>query len=79
MAEVARGKALALVVEKAEVVDTSGRPVDLDRLREDGTLGAPGTDEVLPSGIEFAELDESAESVEDSEPADEEDDETARS
>jgi trigger factor len=79
MAEVARGKALALVVEKAEVVDTSGRPVDLDRLREDGTLGAPGTDEVLPSGIEFAELDESAESVEDIEPADEEDDETARS
>ncbi|MGH8823528.1 MAG: trigger factor [Jiangellaceae bacterium] len=59
MADVLRGKALALVVEKAEVVDASGRPVELDRLQEDGTLAAPGSDEVLPSGIEFAELDES--------------------
>ena len=35
VAEVARGKALALVVEKAEVVDASGRPLELDRLRDD--------------------------------------------
>jgi hypothetical protein len=60
------------------VVDTSGRPVDLDRLREDGTLGAPGTDEVLPSGIEFAELDESEEGLEDTEPAGDDGDEAAR-
>jgi trigger factor len=78
MAEVARGKALALVVEKAEVVDTSGRPVDLDRLREEGTIAAPGTDEVLPSGIEFAELDESEEGLEDTEPAGDDGDEAAR-
>ncbi|HEU0214523.1 MAG TPA: trigger factor [Jiangellaceae bacterium] len=74
MAEVARGKALALVVQKAEVVDTSGRPVDLDRLSEDG-LAAPGANDVLPSGIEFAELDETAENDEDDESADDEGDE----
>jgi trigger factor len=33
--EVVRGKALALVLEKATVVDESGRPVDLEALRED--------------------------------------------
>lgn len=74
MAEVARGKALALVVQKAEVVDTSGRPVELDRPSEDG-LAAPGADDVLPSGIEFAELDETAENDEDDESADDEGDE----
>jgi trigger factor len=79
MAEVARGKALALVVEKAEVVDSSGRPVDLDRLSEDGSLAAPGADDVLPGGIEFAELDETAEDDDGTEPADDEGGETARS
>lgn len=59
VADVARSKALALVVEKAKVVDASGRPVELDRLREDGTLGEPGGDEGVPE-IEFAELDEPA-------------------
>jgi trigger factor len=38
VADVARGKALALVVEKAVVSDESGNPVDLTRLQEDGTL-----------------------------------------
>jgi trigger factor len=33
--EVVRGKALALVLEKAKVLDESGRPVDLEALRED--------------------------------------------
>jgi trigger factor len=60
LADVARGKALALVVEKANVVDASGRPVELARLREDGTLAEPGEDdEGLAAGsFEFAELDE---------------------
>jgi trigger factor len=38
VADVARGKALALVVEKAVVTDGSGNVVDLARLQEDGTL-----------------------------------------
>ena len=66
VAEVARGKALALVVEKAQVVDASGRPVQLDRLREDGTVGdapiAGGTPDIafadFDEDLEFAELDE---------------------
>ena len=66
VAEVARGKALALVVEKAEVVDASGRPLELDRLREDGTVGdAPagaGAPDIafadFDEDLEFAELDE---------------------
>ena len=33
--EVRRGKALALVLEGAVVTDTSGRPVDLEALRDD--------------------------------------------
>jgi trigger factor len=43
-ADVLRGKALALVVEEAAVTDASGRPVELKRLREDGSLA---TDEEL--------------------------------
>jgi trigger factor len=35
VSEVVRGKALALILEKAKVVDESGRPVDLEALRED--------------------------------------------
>jgi len=79
VADVARGKALALVVEKAEVVDASGRPVELDRLREDGTIGEDdtpgevGAHGVLPGGIEFAELDELDESLADDDDADETD------
>jgi trigger factor len=37
VSEVVRGKALALVLESANVVDASGRPVDLESLREDTT------------------------------------------
>jgi trigger factor len=39
MAEIARGKALALVLESAEITDTNGAKVDLSALRDD----APGT------------------------------------
>jgi trigger factor len=35
VSEVVRGKALALVLEKAVVTDESGRPVDIEALRED--------------------------------------------
>ncbi len=42
VADVARGKALALVVERATVTDESGNVVDLSRLQEDGTLLEPG-------------------------------------
>jgi trigger factor len=38
VAEVVRAKALQLVVESAEVTDSSGRVVELKRLKQDGTL-----------------------------------------
>ncbi|HWL37872.1 MAG TPA: trigger factor [Frankiaceae bacterium] len=37
MAEIVRGKALALVLESATVTDTSGAPVDLSDLRDDAS------------------------------------------
>jgi trigger factor len=73
VADVARGKALAIMVERASVVDASGNPVELSRLQEDGTIadevetvedggsvGAGGED--LPAGVEFAEVVEADES-----------------
>jgi trigger factor len=68
MADVARGKALALVVEKAAVVDASGQAVDLNRLREDGSVedeeaSEGGIAASVPTGFEFAELDESVEAA----------------
>ena len=54
VSEVVRGKALALLLERAKVVDESGRPVDLEALRED----APGdelleiTDDGMDDGID---------------------------
>jgi trigger factor len=41
VAEVVRGKALALIVEGATVTDTSGNHVELKNLRPDGTIGEP--------------------------------------
>jgi trigger factor len=64
VSEVARGKALALVVEKAKVVDTSGRPVQLDQLRDDGTVGEPAPATGTP-GVEFADFAEDDEETED--------------
>jgi trigger factor len=54
VADVARGKALALVVEKARVTDQSGNPVDLARLQEDGTL-ADETEEAAEEAAEAVE------------------------
>jgi len=53
VAEVVRGKALALVVESAEVKDGSGNVIDLKNLQPDGSIGEPSADE--------AEADEPAE------------------
>ncbi len=41
VSEVVRGKALAVVVESAKVVDQSGNHVELKNLRPDGTIGEP--------------------------------------
>ncbi|HEU4515157.1 MAG TPA: trigger factor [Nocardioidaceae bacterium] len=41
VSEVVRGKALAIVVEGAKVVDTAGNHVELKNLRPDGTIGEP--------------------------------------
>jgi hypothetical protein len=57
MGEVLRGKALALLMERAAITDASGRPVDLDTLGraasgEDGEAGQPdddATDVEVPS------------------------------
>jgi trigger factor len=47
VAEIRRGKALAQIVESAQVTDASGNPVDLKNLRPDGVLDDPAetTDE----------------------------------
>jgi trigger factor len=52
MAEAARSKAIALVLESATVTDSSGRPVDLDALRDDATGSSEdgGTDETADAG-----------------------------
>jgi trigger factor len=41
VAEVVRGKALALIVESASVTDASGNTVELKNLRPDGSIGEP--------------------------------------
>jgi trigger factor len=50
VSEIVRGKALALILEKAKVVDESGRDVDLEALREDAlgddVLDVSAADEV---------------------------------
>jgi trigger factor len=46
VAEVVRGKALAMIVEQAVVTDESGNHVELKNLRPDGTIGEPVEEEV---------------------------------
>jgi trigger factor len=53
VSEVVRGKALALVLERAKVVDESGRTVDLESLREDAAADAAEVDDAPQA----AELD----------------------
>ena len=48
--EVVRAKALALVLEHAEVIDASGRPVDLEALDEPAAGGsADDAIDVIPT------------------------------
>jgi trigger factor len=44
MTEIRRGKSLALIVESATVTDSNGEPVELARLREDGTIADPAVE-----------------------------------
>ncbi len=44
VAEVVRGKALALIVEGATITDESGNVVELKNLRPDGSIGSPEED-----------------------------------
>ena len=63
MTEIRRGKALALLVEAAEVTDTSGQPVDLEGLQPDGSLrnDANSVDDENVSGESEAEGENAAE------------------
>jgi trigger factor len=68
IAEVVRGKALAIVLEAATVKDASGNVVDLDALRDD-LPGAPSLEELAEGDLELDEdeadsLDEAAEAAE---------------
>ncbi len=59
VSEVVRGKALALVLQRAKVVDESGRQVDLEELREDGP----------PAAGETAEAEDENQSEDETQPA----------
>ncbi len=50
VSEVVRGKALALIVEGAKVVDDKGEHVELKNLRPDGSIGEPETEEPAAEG-----------------------------
>ncbi|WP_110181827.1 trigger factor [Nocardioides solisilvae] len=60
--EILRGKALARVVEAAEVKDASGQVVDLKNLRPDGTVGEPEAEAAEGETPQAAEADEKASS-----------------
>jgi len=60
VSEVVRGKALALVLERAKVTDESGRPVDLESLREDSPTPVLDVDTGSESGSESASESPSA-------------------
>jgi trigger factor len=66
VAEVVRGKALAVVVEQATVTDASGNPVELKNLRGDGTIGDPDA-EAEDAAQDAAELGSEADEA-DAEP-----------
>jgi trigger factor len=55
VAEVVRGKSLALIVESAKVVDASGNHVELKNLRPDGTIGEPADEATDEAGEEATE------------------------
>jgi trigger factor len=67
VAEVVRGKALALIVEGAKVTDSAGAHVELKNLRPDGTIAS--AEEIAAAEAAAAEVveasDEAAETTED--------------
>jgi trigger factor len=72
MSDILRGKALALVMEKASITDESGRPVDLDALTgtadetaaEAGETADTGTDEPAEASEAAAEPDSASDGAE---------------
>jgi trigger factor len=72
MSDILRGKALALVMEKASITDESGRPVDLDALTgtadetaaEAGEAADTGTDEPAEASEAAAEPDSASDGAE---------------
>ena len=58
VSEVVRGKALALILEKAVVTDESGRPVDLEALREDAPIEEGEVVDVTETGAVESEAAE---------------------
>ena len=58
--EILRGKALAILVESAEVTDASGNPVELKRLLPDGTIA----DETVETETDESAADDEAAAVE---------------
>lgn len=60
VAEVVRGKSLALIVESATVVDESGNHVELKNLRPDGTIGEPEAEAGTPEFADYAAADDAA-------------------
>jgi trigger factor len=64
VAEVVRGKSLALIVESATVVDESGNPVELKNLRPDGTIGEPVPEAGTPEFADYAAADDDASDAE---------------
>ena len=58
VAEVVRGKALALIVEGATVTDASGNHVELKNLRPDGTIGEPEAEAPSEDAVEGDAADE---------------------
>ena len=57
VSEVVRGKALALVLERAKVVDESGRQVDLEALREDVPADEADVLDVESTEVESTEVE----------------------
>jgi trigger factor len=60
MTEIRRGKALGLIVESATVTDSNGEPVELAKLREDGTLVEASADDET-EGADEDDADEAPE------------------
>ncbi len=63
VSEVVRGKALAMIVEKAEITDTAGERVELETLQPDGTYADPA-EVAAAEEAAAAELAEAADQVE---------------